>query len=434
MAETTVEKKELEYSVVGAILIDSQITGRISGVLSPDDFSIGICRAIYNAGLDALAKGNKFDAVTALNALPPDMDRQSGRQFIVQCMETTPTVANAEYHAQLLHDKAAKGRLAAAIMAEAAEVALQTGVELCSHIMGICQDFLKNEQTGKLKSLCEALGEMYIGQKERNTLRIDTGLSRTDGILKGICGGNLCIVGARPGVGKSAFALQLAEQAALTAGRVLIYSMEMTADELAERFVARRSGIPLDAIIDGTLTEEQQKLMVKASAQLSTLPISINDAPNMTVAKIRAEALALPDLKLIIVDFLSLMQPGRKYENRNLELGAMSRELKNLAAELKIPIVALAQLNRGTSDEEVPSLRSLRDSGELEQNANKILLLWNIDKEQNHVGLFVAKNRRGRTGSVKLHFDGAHMSFTEIDYIHDNELKPQKPQRETPPW
>ena len=217
----------------------------------------------------------------------------------------------------------------------------------------------------------------------------------------------------------------------------MIYSLEMLADELAERMIARH-GMKLDALIDGDLSEAQYSEIAGICSKLSKLPIRINDAPNMTVAKIRAEVAAVPNLALIIVDFLSLRHSGHKYENRNLELGAISRDLKNLASELQVPIIALAQLNRGTSDTERPTLRSLRDSGELEQNANKVLLLWHFDRELNHIGISVAKNRRGKTGAVKLYFDGDHMRFTEIDNIHEEPEKAKnkrwRPSSEDLPW
>ena len=150
-----------------------------------------------------------------------------------------------------------------------------------------------------------------------------------------------------------------------------------------------------------------------ASARLERLPLHFWDRPAATVSKIRSAAATVQSLRLIVVDYLGLMQAERKADSRNLELGQISRDLKNLASELQIPIVAAAQLNRGVSDTERPTLLSLRDSGELEQNGSKVLFLWRVD-EDGTVGVAVAKNRRGRQGVVQMHFDGEHQRFIEL--------------------
>ena len=150
-----------------------------------------------------------------------------------------------------------------------------------------------------------------------------------------------------------------------------------------------------------------------ASTHLERLPLHFWDKPAATVSKIRGAAATIQNLRLIVIDYLGLMQADRRADSRNLELGQISRDLKNLASELQIPIVAAAQLNRGVSDTERPMLLSLRDSGELEQNGSKVLFLWKID-EFGTVGVSVAKNRRGRQGVVQMRFDGEHQRFTEL--------------------
>lgn len=428
----------LEQNVIGALCAESGLIGRIAAILSPNDFTVDACRDAFKVALRALGEGNPFDPLIAADALAVKMGNDQAEEFIRRCIVATPTTANAEYHATLLHERATARRLSSALLEDLMGAEYGSGADLAANVMQRCREFLERENNGRMKTLLDALSDMYQGlDHHRSHIRVDTGLPRLDAVLKGIWGGNLCIIGARPGVGKSALGLSIAEHVAKSGGTVAIYSMEMLADELAERMIARH-GMKLDELIDGNLSEGQYSEIARLSSELSKLPIRINDAPYMTVAKIRAEAATVPKLTLIIVDFLSLMGSGRKYENRNLELGAISRDLKNLAAELQVPIIALAQLNRGTSDTEIPTLRSLRDSGELEQNANKVLLMWHADKELNHIGIAVAKNRRGKTGAVKLYFDGDHMRFSEIDYIHKEPRKAKtgkwRPSSEDLPW
>lgn len=246
----------------------------------------------------------------------------------------------------------------------------------------------------------------------RETQRINTGFPLLDSKLKGFEAGQLVIIGARPGVGKSAFLLDIAESAARAGNETLFVSLEMSASELTERLLARRSAATMDQLIDRDV-ESNWDSIAAASTCLERLPLHFWDKPAATVSKIRGAAATIQNLRLIVIDYLGLMQADRRADSRNLELGQISRDLKNLASELQIPIVAAAQLNRGVSDTERPTLLSLRDSGELEQNGSKVLFLWRID-ENGTIGVSVAKNRRGRQGVVQMHFDGEHQRFTEL--------------------
>ena len=233
-----------------------------------------------------------------------------------------------------------------------------------------------------------------------------------DSKLKGFEAGQLVIIGARPGVGKSAFLLDIAESAARAGNETLFVSLEMSAAELTERLLARRSAATMDQLIDRDVESNWDSIAATAT-HLERLPLHFWDKPAATVSKIRGAAATIQNLRLIVIDYLGLMQADRRADSRNLELGQISRDLKNLASELQIPIVAAAQLNRGVSDTERPTLLSLRDSGELEQNGSKVLFLWRIN-EIGTVGVSVAKNRRGRQGVVQMHFDGEHQRFIEL--------------------
>lgn len=402
-----------EYSVVGTLCYEPRCMERIVGKVTETDFDIPACAEVFSAAHEAYICGKPFDAIMAADCLTKLMTAEEASRFVKECMEVSPSSESAERHAKLIHRDAGMRNLKESVLEN---INAEDPREAAAQIIDTCQTYLANENPARLKTLQDALGQMYDNQS-RTSLRLDTGFPRLDSILKGVWGGNLVIIGARPGVGKSAFAMDIARTVAYQGNKVLIYSLEMLADEWAERLVARESEFDLDTLIDNKV--ENWERLSDTCSKLSNLPIFINDDPSTTVGKMRAEARSIRGLKLIIVDFVTLMHSDKRYDNRNLEIGAISRALKNLASELQIPIIALAQLNRGTDDTEMPTLRSLRDSGELEQNANKVLLLWNVDKDANEVGVSVSKNRRGKTGVVKMAFDGNHMKYTELSEAYD---------------
>lgn len=407
---------DFEQSIIGGICIDSACMEAVYSKVTPEDFTNEYLRAIYNAAAERYRTGQPIDPVLLhgdVSQTVPDAD-----EIIRACMLACPTAANVPLHAEKLHTQGKAARLERDVLKEIQEA--DDPDTAAARIIGVCQSLIEKGTSGGAVPLSAALQGVFINLDKQDGSRINTGFPRLDGILKGFLGGNLALIGARPGVGKSAFAGEIALHTAEQGKRVLIFSMEMKAEELAERYFARKSGVPLNAIIDHDLTKEQILDIGRAGELLYSLPLDIYDKPNVTEATIRAEARKHPGLALIIIDFISLMKADTKgaswkNENRNQILGAISRDLKNLAAELDIPIIALTQLNRTKDDTEQPGLADIRDSGELEQNANKVIFLWNIDKEQGEVGCSVAKNRRGGTGVVVMKFEGAAMRYIELN-------------------
>jgi len=419
--------KEYEMSVCGAICIaPDEVIPAVADLVSVDDFSDKRCAALFEAATEAAGRGKAIDAVTIADYISGTVEAPG--EFVRECMDITPTLANAELHARRVHEDG-RARHLRRELDKLTMLSGQEGDELAASIVGVCQDFLKTGHGKRTTTLGEALATVYRALDEPQTDRIDTGYPRLDSILKGMHGGNLVLIGARPGVGKSAFSGDLAVKVASEGKPVLLFSMEMLADEVAERALARNTSVPLDVLIDRNASPEQYRALYRAIADMEALPLHICDDPNVTTAKVRAVARSIPNLALIIVDFISLMKSDKKHDSRNLELGAISRDLKNLAAEMRIPIVALAQLNRGADDTERPTQRSIRDSGELEQNANKVLFLWNVRPDQNIVGVSVAKNRRGGHGEVHFRFDGNHMRYYELPENVKEETQEKKRQK-----
>lgn len=397
-----------ELSVTGAYLIDPRYLNRVAGTLQAEDFMNPLCAKLYTAATKAFREGKVLDPVMArdviLHATPnPDA-------FLVDCMNMCPSVSAAEDHAEYIHAQAKERRLRSRI-----DEALtsQSGDGLAVEIAGICQDYISGK-LGRSHTMAQTLNKLMDSLSAPPANRVETGFTRVDALLKGIRAGNLVIVAARPAAGKSIWAQCVAMNVARTGKSVLLYSLEMSDEELGERIIAGASGVQLDKITDHTLDEQAWKRLSEACQYLYDLPLIINDDPGVTTSKIRAEARTTKNLGLIIIDFMTLMKSEGKYDSRNLEVGAISRELKLLAMELNIPIIVLSQLNRSVSDTDRPTLAALRDSGELEQNANKVIFLWNIDVEQGIKGVAVAKNRQGRCGAVQMRFVGDQMRFAEM--------------------
>lgn len=420
---------ELEHSVIGAVCVEQAVIRRLSPILRAEDFTVSACAAVYEAAQDADAAGRLFDGFIAAEALAGKID--DPRRFIAECIEVCPTTANAEAEAEVIHRHAERARLTATIM-ELLGSDPSAQRDLAAEIAAACAEQINARPATRLRPLSAVLLGTYNAMFQPDTARIDTGYGRLDALLMGMHAEELVIIGARPAVGKTAFALSIAEHAARGGKAVQVYSMEMSSTQLGERFLARGTdAAQMDHIIRRSAASDQAIAddLARALVRQSGLPIFIDDSPRTTVSRIRAQAFAARGLGLVIVDYAGLVEPERRgggrrgTENRNQELGAVSRGLKMLAKELKIPVVLLAQLNRQKGETAQPTLADLRDSGELEQDADKVLFLWRIEEEDQTVGVSVAKTRRGRKGIVKMRFESARMRFVELEERYEHPRK-----------
>ena len=421
---------DLERSLCGAICIDpKEVLPRVMDKVTAADFLDDRCATLFDAATEMHSRGKAIDAQLIADAISKAFDTMdAAAAFVRECMESCPTVANAEVHAKRVHELA-RDRTIHSIL-ERYTYSVLAGDELAAALVGECQSFLHEESGGRCYNASEVMSDVYREQSEEDTQRINTGFPKLDSILNGMTAGNLVLIAARPGVGKSAFAADIALTAARSGKPTLFCSMEMDKKEVGRRMAVRETELTLNALTNRGLDAAQYKDLAGACASISKWPINVCDMPYLTTAKIRALALAIPDLSLIVVDYIGLLQPIHRNDSRNREIGDISKELKRLAAELRIPIIALSQLNRQTTDKERPDATNLRDSGELEQDADKILCLWNEDKDSGIVGVSVAKNRNSITGVVYMRFDGAHMRYTELSNYQP--IKPEKPKKEKP--
>lgn len=421
---------DLERSLCGAICIDpKEVLPRVMDKVTAADFSDNGCSTLFDAATEMHSRGKVIDAQLIADAISKAFDTMdAAAAFVRECMERCPTVANAEVHAKRVHELARERAMHSIL--ERYTYSDLSGDELAAALVGECQSFLHEESGGRCHDIGEILANVYREQSEKDTQRINTGFPKLDRILSGMTKGQLVLIAARPGVGKSAFAADIALTAARSGKPTLFCSMEMDENEVGERMVVRETELTLTALTNRGLDADQYRDLAGACSRISKWPIHVCDKPYLTTANIRALALSIPDISLIVVDYIGLLKPIHRNDSRNREIGDISKELKGLAKELRIPVIALSQLNRQTTDKERPDATNLRDSGELEQDADKILCLWNEDKESGVVGVSVAKNRKGETGVVYMRFDGAHMRYTELsDY---QPIKPEKPKKEKP--
>lgn len=440
--------KSAEMCVIGAILIDEKALVNVIQALKPKHFYFDELKAAYQAILELSNEGKSIDFVSVLKKLVAKSlyDEKQAKQMLLECANLVPSISQAEAYAKTVSDsfKARKLREIGTRLAFDGVFAENIN-EVADEVMSELYEVVSEQHKKQLKTVGDIgtkVFEGYSNDGQDLENRSYTGFLRLDEILKGMSAGNLIILSSRPKVGKTAFALSIAENVAKSGKTVAFYSLEMESSEIYERLLSKRSKIAMNTLIDRRFRDKRRPQKVRAEEinkiaetidEIYTLPIKINDNPACTVNDIRLESRLVKDLGLIVIDYLQLMRSTKKFESRNLEVGSICRELKCLASELGVPILCLSQLNRTSDESTRPSPSELRDSGSIEQDANKVILMWSIEKNFNErglvesktIGVDVALNRRGTTGVTLFNFNGNYMNFTELDRKYE-EPKPKK--------
>ena len=440
--------KSAEMCVIGAILIDEKALANVIQTLKPEHFYFDELKAAYQAILELSSEGKSIDFVSVLKKLVAKgiYDEKQAKQMLLECANLVPSISQAETYAKTVSDsfKARKLREIGTRLAFDGVFAENVD-EVADGIMSELYEVVSEQHKKQLKTVGDIGTQVFEGYSNDGQdleNRSHTGFSRLDEILKGMSAGNLIILAARPKLGKTAFALSIAENVAKSGKTVAFYSLEMESSEIYERLLSKRSKIPMNTLIDRRfrdkrrpqkIRDEEINKIAETIDEIYSLPIKINDNPACTVNDIRLESKLIKNLGLIVIDYLQLMRSTKRFENRNLEVGSICRELKCLASELGVPILCLSQLNRTSDESTRPSPSELRDSGSIEQDANKVILMWSIEKNLNErglvesktIGVDVALNRRGTTGVTLFNFNGNYMNFTELDRKYE-EPKPKK--------
>jgi replicative DNA helicase len=429
---------EAEQAVIGSMLIDPSCIPDLIELLRPEDFYAEENRRIFETIYSMFTNSQRIDAVTVLNELKLNgiYDEAGGRAYLAQVMEITPTAAGVREYAQIIRDKSMLREIAAAgsdietmayegageagDIAEAAEqkiYAVRHGREVrgLSHIKSVIMDVYTR------------LDE--LSRSDSNLPGLPTGYPELDRQLTGLNKSDLILIAARPGMGKTAFALNLALNAAKKSEKdVVLFQLEMSKDQLASRLLSQEALIESQKLKTGDLDPEDWVKIARASNRLAKTHIYVDDNPAITVAEIKAKCRRLGDnLGLIVIDYLQLMQSGKRTENRVNEIADISRSMKIMAKELDVPVICLSQLSRAVEkrEDKHPLLSDLRESGAIEQDADIVLFIYRDDyyddesENKNIAEILIAKNRHGSTGSLKLQWVGQYTTFSNPDRIHE---------------
>ena len=431
---------EAEQSVLGSILIDPNCFGDLTEILHAEDFYLSEHGEIFWAMYDLYSKNREIDLVTLIDMLVSRgvYNEEESKKYIKIIAETVPSAANVLDYAQIVREKSLLRSLIGA-SDEIRDMAFSAHGEVKDIIDSAEAKVFAIAQGSENKGFVhirEAISRTYarldlIARDKDAASGTPTGFSTLDRTLVGLGEGDLVIVGARPGMGKTSFCMNIAANVAKANKKnVCVFSLEMSAEQLASRMLSSEALVDSYAIRSGDLTSEQYKKLADAAADLSETSILIDDTTGMTVTRMKAKLRRVKDLGLVIIDYLQLMQGEKHSDNRVLEVSDISRGLKLLAKELKVPVICCAQLSRGPESrtDKRPMLSDLRDSGAIEQDADIILFLYRDEyykepgpSEQSIAECIVAKNRHGSTGTVKLAWIGQYTKFLTQDVEHADE-------------
>lgn len=426
---------EAERSVLGSILLDPEVLPNVAEVLKVEHFYSPQHALIFEAVLQLYQASKPVDLVTLTSQLKKNnkLQQVGGSAYLSELVAIVPTSAHSEEYAALVKEESTRRSLIslaskAQELAQSQEKPLEDVLdELESKLFSISQSTVKKDFSTAAELIEQHIELMEEYSRNPNALHgISTGLKALDGILGGLHKSDLLIVAARPGVGKTSFALELARYAAVdNAKSVAIFSLEMPANQLIRRILAQQSNVSLWDIRQAQLTDAAYARMAEAYDLVSRARIFVDDNPSLTVMQLRSKARKLmleQGLDLLVIDYLQLMQGSTsKVENRVQEITEISRSLKILARELNIPVIALAQLNRSVENrtDRVPQLSDLRDSGSIEQDADVVMFLsrekqFNPESTKDTTDIFVAKHRNGAVGRVELRFIEESTKFADV--------------------
>ena len=431
---------EAEQSVLGSMLIDSRCIPEVIGVLRPDDFFLQQNKDIYETIYTMFNFSETIDPVTVLEKMRErGMSNEKLSDYLMQLMEITPTAANVGQYAAIVRDKALMRNLAVAA-GDIRETVFE-GTGTAAEILENAEKkiyALRNGNTGdSLQHIGMVLVNVFdrldeLSRSENEFPGVSTGLRDLDKKINGLNKSDLVLIAARPGMGKTSIALNIALAAAKkTAKTVAFFSLEMSREQLAMRLLSNESFVDNQKLVTGKLSEEEWTKIGIASSALSQTDIRVDDNPTISVAEMNAKCRRLDNLGLVLIDYLQLMTSagtGQTSNNANRVqvVSDISRALKIMAKELNVPVVCLSQLSRANESrtDKRPMLSDLRESGAIEQDADEVMFIYRDDyynpnsEEKNVAEIIVAKNRHGETGTVKLQWLPQFTTFADREWKH----------------
>ena len=436
---------EAEQATLGSIIIDPKCFTQIASLLKADYFYLPQHKEIYAALCSMFELNQGIDFVSLLEKMKKskNYDEASGKAYLTRLVQIVPSSANVVTYANIVRDR---------YYARALTLAAQTIINDVTESKRSADDLLnKAEQSiyeirqgntlSDLKHIKEVieletydrLGKLSDPETKNDYIGIPSGIKELDKMITGLNKSDLIILGARPGMGKTSFALNIARNVALETDKtVCFFSLEMTRDQIAQRLLSNEASIKSEKLRTGDLSNDEWTRLAVAGEHLSKADIFIDESSNITVPEMKAKLLRLKKVDLVIVDYLGLMHSAKNTDNRVQEISEITRSLKIMAKELKVPVIACAQLSRGPETKgksHIPALSDLRDSGSIEQDADIVLFLYRESYYENEKGegeetdpnksqCIVAKNRHGETGTIDLYWDGQYTRFTSRDVLH----------------
>lgn len=427
---------EAERSVLGGMMINKDAIADVLEVLQGEDFYRPAHTSIYAVILDLFSRGEPADAVTVSAELQRrgELDRIGGRTYIFDLVNGVPTAANTGYYAHIVREQAQLRSLIEVgtritqlgYTTDGADVAelLNTAQ---SEVFQMTESRTKNDYASFHDIVPGLIEELEINASRDGAVSgLATGFHDLDGVLNGLRPGQMVIVAARPGMGKTTIAMDFCRHIAFREHKpVAFFSLEMGRTELAMRVLAAEGEIPLSALISGDIRQNQWERISKTLARIAEGPLYVDDSPNLTMMEIRAKSRRMRQqhgIELIVIDYLQLLTSGgRTPESRQQEVSEFSRSIKLLAKELDVPIIAIAQLNRNPEqrNDKTPQVSDLRESGSLEQDADVVMLINRPQAEDSSLDMppaevIVGKNRSGPTAKIELAFQGNYTRFASF--------------------
>ncbi|MFO0704077.1 MAG: replicative DNA helicase [Patescibacteria group bacterium] len=432
---------EAEKSVLGAILIDTSSIGLVAQFLKSEHFYTKSHTLIYEAMILLFEKQLPIDAVTLKNELKIEgnLAAAGGQSYIADLLGSVPTAANVEEYAKIVRNHAVKRKLIE-ISSRAVEQAFddtKDTQEMLDHIESEIFAVAEETSTQEFMVLKDLLAESYqrledLSKSDGHLRGVPTGIPDLDIKLAGMHPSNLLILAARPGVGKTSLALNMGLHAALRHKMgVAVFSLEMSKEELVDRLLVSHADIDAWRLKTGRLSPEDSQSIINAMGELAEAPIFIDDTAGQTILEMRTKARKLKanhDIKLIIVDYLQLVNPGKKIDSREQQVSYVSQNLKNLARELRVPVLTLSQLNRMVEQRgtKKPQLADLRESGSIEQDADVVMFIYSeqenddlVDPSKKMMKLSIAKHRNGGLADIDLLFRGDRVKFYGVEKTLD---------------
>jgi replicative DNA helicase len=422
---------EAEESVLGAMMLSAEAIASVIETLKAGDFYRPVHQKIFETILALYARGEPVDAITTVEELNRrgDLEATGGALYVYNLVEAVPTPGSASYYAKIVADHALLRRLidaASQIMTRAYSIPedpRRAADEAEGLVYAVARQDEKEEVVPVRTLVDESMLQLeQIHQRESAFAGVPTGFVDLDKLLSGLQPGNLIVVAARPGVGKSSFVTNLTRNVGIgesthdgVGAPVLMFSLEMSRWEIGMRLLCGEAAVPWDRVRSGRVQTEEWSRIVDAAEHLHDAPIFIVDSGNVTIVDIRAKARRLKSsrhgLGLVVVDYLQLMSGHRRYDNRQQEIAEISRSLKLLGKELEVPVIAVSQLNRNpeTRADKRPQLSDLRESGAIEQDADIVMFIHRDDSDSDpsakgRADLIVAKHRNGPTDTIPLTF------------------------------